>query len=214
MKRFLLVIPVVVLAACGTAQLTQPAPSSLAPASSAPSESLGVTAPGVPAVKILPASSHVTGHYAASCTLGRATGNKPLPDPMCTPGGASSAVTQANIHGTVCVSGYTSTIRPPSSETGAVKVTAMRAYREVASSSTATELDHLVPLELGGSNDVSNLWPQPSDIANAGFRNTKDKVENDLHAALCKPSSTLKLTDLQSWIANDWTTAEHKAGLN
>lgn len=23
------------------------------------------------------------------------------------------------------------------------------------------EIDHLIPLEIGGSNDISNLWPQP-----------------------------------------------------
>lgn len=159
-------------------------------------------------VRVLPASSHVTGHYPAAChTRGK------LPDSACTPGAASSAVTQANIHGTVCVRGYTATIRPPQSETGPVKRTAMRAYGEVATSAGTTELDHLVPLELGGSNDVSNLWPQPSDIPGAGFRNTKDDVENRLRAALCAPGSTLRLTDVQSWIASDWTTALRRAGI-
>jgi hypothetical protein len=168
-----------------------------------------------PAVKVLPASSHVTGlPYPASCTAGRGGGNRALPDPRCTPGAASSAVTQANIHTTICVTGYTTKIRPPATETARVKTAAMAAYGEPAATRGTTETDHLVPLETGGSNDVSNLWPEPSDIPGAGYRNTKDAIESALHAALCRSGSTLKLADVQTWIATDWTTAAHKAGLN
>lgn len=223
MKRFLLALPLIVVTACGPLYTTPTAaPSSASvvvePSSTNTSAPAPVDTPAPPArVKVVTASGHVTGlPYPASCTVGKAPNGAALPDPGCTPGAASSAVTQANIRTTICVTHYTDRpgIRAPQSETAAVKKTAMRSYAEPASAIGTTELDHLVPLELGGSNDESNLWPQPSDLPGQGFRNSKDDVENALRAALCRTGSTLKLTDLQSWIASDWTTAKHKAGLN
>lgn len=63
----------------------------------------------------------------------------------------------------------------------------------------AYEVDHLIPLELGGSNDVANLWPE----AAPGFHD-KDRVENELHARVC--AGSLRLEDAQRMIATDWTT--------
>jgi hypothetical protein len=122
----------------------------------------------------------------------------------------SDAVTQTNIRTTICTKGYTTGVRPPQAETGPLKTRALKAYGYPASDRARTELDHLVPLELAGSSDVSNLWPELSIKEYAA----KDKVENRLHDALCAKGSTLKLADLQNWIAGDWTTAMHKAGLN
>lgn len=216
MRALLLALSLTLLGACAPLYVPPepaPAPSPPTPAAT----NAGMTPPvdsSAPPVQILPVSSHVSGlPYSAHCVAPVVAGGT-LPDHTCTPGAASSAVTQGNIHTTICVSGYTAKIRPSASETGAVKKAAMRSYGEASSASTNTELDHLVPLELGGSNDVSNLWPEPSDEPGQGFRNTKDTVENDLRSALCHAGSTLRLTDLQSWIAADWTTAEHKAGLN
>ena len=160
-------------------------------------------------VQILPPSGHVTGHYPASCHITPTN----RPDPVCTPGAASSAVTQANIGSTICVRGYTSRpgIRAPQSETGPVKIAAMKAYGESPGSIGTTELDHLVPLTLGGSNSVENLWPEPSDIPNAGFLNTKDLLEVALAAAVCARKVTLAAA--QSAIANNWVTAEHNLSL-
>ena len=45
------------------------------------------------------------------------------------------------------------------------------------------EVDHLVSLELGGSNDIANLWPELAS-PKPGFHE-KDKVENYLHAQVC-----------------------------
>lgn len=159
-------------------------------------------------VVVLPASNHVTGKYPTSC---HARGK--LPDPACTPGAVSDAVHQSNIHSTVCVKGWTAKIRPPQSETGPVKREAMKAYGIPASKIGTTELDHEIPLVLGGSSDVRNLWAEASDLPGQGFRNSKDDVEVKLAVALCKAGSKLQLTDLQNWIAADWTTALHKAGL-
>jgi hypothetical protein len=44
----------------------------------------------------------------------------------------------------------------------------------------AGEIDHLISLELGGSNDAKNLWPQPSPDYKA-----KDELENYLHKRVC-----------------------------
>ena len=52
-----------------------------------------------------------------ACTV-----NQGLPDPICTPGVVNPKVTQDNIQKTICVSGYTKTIRPPVSYTNKLKL--------------------------------------------------------------------------------------------
>jgi hypothetical protein len=59
------------------------------------------------------------------------------------------------------------------------------------------EVDHLVPLEVGGSNDIANLWPE----ASPGYH-AKDRIENSLHDAVCAGSVSLRAAQLQ--IARDW----------
>jgi hypothetical protein len=62
------------------------------------------------------------------------------------------------------------------------------------------EIDHLISLELGGTNDQANLWPQP--YAPKPGAKEKDLVENWLHRVVCK--GQMSLTDAQAAIANDW----------
>jgi hypothetical protein len=144
----------------------------------------------------------VTGTLAGPC---HAADNGNLPDPQCTPGGIDPAVTQANIGTTICHSGYTTTVRPPESQTQAFKFhDAYPAYG--IASGTKTELDHLVPLELGGDNDAANLWPEVPPTPNP-----KDSVENALHAAVC--DGRMSLAGAQRAIAQDWQTAEARLGL-
>ena len=128
----------------------------------------------------------------------------PRPDPTCTPGAYDPSVTQANIATTICRSGYTDTVRPSVSETDKAKKTLYKDYG--IPSGAISELDHLVSLELGGSNDVANLWPEVGKVPNP-----KDSVENDLHKAVC--SGKVKLVAAQQAIAANWTTAEHVLGL-
>jgi hypothetical protein len=118
-----------------------------------------------------------------------------------TPGVRNPAVTQATIHRTVCVAGWTRTIRPPSSYTSELKLRQMREYGESGPPS-AYEEDHLISLELGGHpRDPRNLWPEP--IARA---RVVDAIENRLHAQLC--AGRITLARAQSEIAR----VKHSAG--
>jgi hypothetical protein len=65
------------------------------------------------------------------------------------------------------------------------------------------ELDHLIPLELGGDNADANLWPEPASPV-PGFHQ-KDVLENRLHELVC--SGRLALGDAQRAIASDWYAA-------
>jgi hypothetical protein len=119
-----------------------------------------------------------------------------LPDPACTPGSLDPRITQADIRSTICRHGWTAAVRPPAAVTDSAKYrVAYPAYGIPAG--TAAELDHLVPLELGGSNDISNLWPEVGRVPNA-----KDPVENDLRADVC--AGELTLAQAQLAVAADW----------
>ena len=139
----------------------------------------------------------------------RYVGPYPLPDPHCTPGATNPQVTQADIGSTICASGYTSTIRPPESITGAEKEGSAAAYGYTGSFSTG-EYDHLIPLEVGGDpNDPANLWIQPNNNSNAtSTYNTKDTLENKLKDLVC--SGQLTLVAAQQAIATSWVVAYRK----
>ncbi len=169
------------------------------------------TANGSPAaVATTPITGHVTGAAPSSCHERAAVDGRPLPDPTCTPGVASAAVTQANIAQTICRPGYTATIRPPVRESGQLKRKLMAAYHEPGALGDY-ELDHLISLELGGSNDAANLWPERNDHPRAGVINSKDLVENALHTDVC--SGRVTLVQAQQAIATDWTTASARLGV-
>lgn len=141
-----------------------------------------------------------------------------LPDPACTPGAVDSGVTQADLDSTICrAGGYTGSVRPPESMTERFKYQSEAAYRDPASTSD-TELDHLVPLELGGASDTPNLWPEPDQGQPAQFDpqdpfglNGKDGVEDRLHDAVC--AGQVSLAQAQDAIAVDWTTALSRLGV-
>ncbi len=111
-------------------------------------------------------------------------------DPARTPGVLNPAVTQATIGATICRSGWTRTVRPPTDYTNALKRRQMRAYGEHGPMSAYQE-DHLVSLELGGDpTDPQNLWPEPYPRAA-----TVDSIENELNTQVC--SGHLSLADAQ-----------------
>lgn len=116
-----------------------------------------------------------------------------LPDPDCTPGAIFSDATTDKI----CVSGYASSVRNvPTSEKDQVYAE----YGITSHYSGQYEVDHLVSLELGGSNDISNLWPEAANPT-PGFHQ-KDQVENYLHDQVC--SGKIALHDAQVEIATNW----------
>jgi hypothetical protein len=152
------------------------------------------------------ASQSVPHATAASCS----TSYLPLPDPSCTPGVTNPDVTQDTIDQTICVSGWTSTIRPPTSYTNPLKVKQIAAYGYADTSTADYEEDHLIPLELGGApRDPRNLWPEPHYGSKTSY--TKDSVENALKKAVC--DGRVDLVDAQNAIATDWTTAESVVGI-
>ena len=116
-----------------------------------------------------------------------------LPDPGCTPGALMDGATVDKI----CQAGYASSVRNvPQSEKDAV-------YAEYGIASHYAgeyEVDHLVSLELGGSNDIANLWPEAASPT-PGFHQ-KDQVENYLHDQVC--SGAISLQQAQVEIATNW----------
>jgi hypothetical protein len=129
-----------------------------------------------------------------------------LPDPVCAPGVADPAVTQENIDATICIRGYTRTVRPPVAYTDSLKQRQLLAYG-LTEPIADYEEDHLIPLEVGGSPaDPRNLWPEPRDVILPGEgAETKDKLENRLHDLVC--SGALLLSDAQHAVATDWLSA-------
>lgn len=107
-----------------------------------------------------------------------------LPNKTRTPGVTNPDVTQESIHQTICVSGWTATIRPPSSYTTKLKKQQIEEYKYKEKRLAEYEEDHLISLQLGGHpRDPKNLWPQPYRIK-CGAR-VKDVVETKLKRLVC-----------------------------
>jgi hypothetical protein len=103
-----------------------------------------------------------------------------------TPGVLNPAVTQATIGSTICVRGWTSTVRPPVSYTNHLKEAQLRQYG-LQGALSAFQEDHLVSLELGGNpTDARNLWPEPYPRAAE-----VDRIENQLNHEVCTGALTL-----------------------
>ncbi|MFJ3302121.1 hypothetical protein ACIPSA_03160 [Streptomyces sp. NPDC086549] len=145
--------------------------------------------------------------HAATCSQAYL----PLPDPSCQPGAFNSDVTQDTIDSTICVSGWTATVRPSSSYTTALKKKQIVEYGYTDTSTSDYEEDHFVPLELGGSpKSELNLWPEPEYGTKTAAN--KDTVENKLKKAVC--AGSVSLEDAQDAIVTDWTTALSSLGLS
>lgn len=160
--------------------------------------SLALTAPA--------AHAEVPHTLAAQCSQSYL----PLPDPVCTPGATNPDVTQDTIDDTICVPGWTATIRPPTSYTNKLKKQGIIDYGYSDTSLSSYEEDHFLPLELGGApKDPKNLWPEPHDGDQNSY--SKDSVENAVKKAVCAGKATL--SDAQHAMLTDWTTAESVLGI-
>jgi hypothetical protein len=116
-----------------------------------------------------------------------------LPDAACTPGAIFPDASSEQI----CKPGYSSSVRNVPAE---VTREVYASYGVVERSPGHYEVDHLVPLEIGGSNDIANLWPQAAEPP-PGFHE-KDRVENYLHDPVC--AGHMQLIDAQRMAATDW----------
>ena len=120
------------------------------------------------------------------------------PNPAFTPGVVDAAKTKDII----CVSGYTS--QP--GVRNVTKSTKDKVFAEyqIDPKSDQFEIDHLISLELGGSNDIRNLWPQSYNTKPLNAH-VKDVLENKLHALIC--SGKAGLAAVQHDISTDWVAA-------
>jgi hypothetical protein len=117
-----------------------------------------------------------------------------LPDHACTPGAVFTDATPAEI----CVSGYTKTVRNVSIK---LRKQVYAAYDTDYPPPTGTyELDHLIPLALGGNNEAANLFPEARDPS-PGFKE-KDVVEVYLYEQMC--AGHIPLAAAQAQIARNW----------
>jgi 5-methylcytosine-specific restriction endonuclease McrA len=118
-----------------------------------------------------------------------------VPDRRCSPGAYYARLTRA----VICATGFrTSAIRNvPQTEKFAVE----REYGMAAAYYGRTiEIDHIVPLELGGSNSIANLFPEPGS-GNADYH-VKDAAENRAKARVCEGG--LSLSAARRGFATDW----------
>jgi len=120
-----------------------------------------------------------------------------LPDSRCTPGAVYSRVTRKR----VCTSGYARRVRNVR-QSSADAVYAAYGIRHHFTFEDG-ELDHLVSLELGGSNSRANLFPERASPSPGSHQ--KDRLENRLHSEVC--SGQLSLREAQRLIAHDWVAA-------
>jgi hypothetical protein len=161
-------------------------------------------------------------------TSGSSLTGSPIPRADLFPGAANPAITPANMNQNICRKGWsTSSIRPPSSYTTALKKTQMHSLNytranplrqmktkdgkttrpdltrciDRSANASCYEEDHLISLEIGGDpRSPDNLWPEP------WFGNwnahMKDVLENKLHRMVC--DGQIPLRAAQKAIASDW----------
>ena len=121
-----------------------------------------------------------------------------LPNPQLTPGEVLTTDLSK-----ICQSGYTKTVRHTS---GKLKQFIYREYG-INPRGGHYEVDHLIPLEIGGADVANNLWPESYDTKpwNA---HVKDRLENFLHEEAC--AGRISIEQAQKEIAEDWISAYQK----
>ena len=119
-----------------------------------------------------------------------------VPDPKLTPGHAFGVTVQD-----LCVPGYTKKVRNVPAE---MKREVYREYDITSHGPGDYEVDHLIPLELGGSNSIKNLWPE-SHRTSPWNAQVKDRLEGKLHELVCSGRLDLKIAQ-QAIVAN-WIEA-------
>lgn len=142
------------------------------------------------------------GRYAAVAPESAA-----LPNPNLTPGAIDPRVTQYNLRETVCrPGGYTKSVRPPVSYTEPLKRRLIAEYGYSDRRMYDYELDHLIPLSVGGAaSDPRNLWPEAHHVVGGWGSYAKDRLELRIHDMLCQ--GQISLTQAQQAFAGNWINA-------
>jgi hypothetical protein len=127
-----------------------------------------------------------------------------IPDHQRTPGAINPKVTQQNLQSTVCVSGWSRTVRPPASYTNRLKAKQMRELGLPGSTHDYHE-DHLVSLcAVGHPTDERNLWPQP--VNGRWTDKVKDQLESSVCRQVCRGDMTLEQGQA-IFLEPNWTKA-------
>jgi hypothetical protein len=153
---------------------TAPAAVTTAPTTTAPTTTAPTTTTPTTSAPTTTAPTTTTPTTSAPTTPTTTTAG--VPADMLNP-----AVTPASIATTICVSGYTTTIRPPVSFTDRLKVHQIMTYGYADRQVRDYEEDHVIALEIGGAAAATvNLFPEPH-----AFSIPDDTLENSLHSGVC-----------------------------
>ncbi len=140
--------------------------------------------------------------YTAASKLQRlhasSFGASAIPNPHLTPGAARFISTDE-----LCASKYSDDARAVPTEIR------QRVFQEygMPGKSHSFELDYLISPELGGTDDISNLWPEPA-ASTVWNMQAKDALENRLRQMVCR--GNISLTTAQQDLATDWISAYKK----
>jgi hypothetical protein len=140
------------------------------------------------------------------CTV-RTTNGLQLPDPKCTPGAFNPTVTLQILR----TPGFTTKCLRDDVTSEEQKAATYDWYgishpRNNDGQSQTCELDHLVPLEIGGADTLDNIWPQcgPAGVSlDDRFFKRKDKVEDYLTEMV--KAGKIDIAAAHRGIASDWT---------
>jgi hypothetical protein len=134
---------------------------------------------------------------ALTCSAAHATEYTIVPDPTLTPGAVRTADAAD-----VCSHG-TSQLRHTTRERSDA---IMAEYGLPGGRHPDYEIDHLIPLGIGGADSDANLWPEPRATVEPEWNaERKDQLEAKLRALVC--AGRLDIVVAQRAVADDWTEA-------